>query len=307
MFFTIAIPTYNREYTLRRCLNSLEVQDFKDFEVLIIDDGSIDETELLVNEYISESNLNLIYIKKRNGGKYSAINKALKLAQGKYFMILDSDDWLNDNALNLVYEECLKIDFNDRYSGVIGKCALENNQVLGRDFPEEGMETSYIEMHYNQVFINNGYGDCCEVNKTNILKKYLFPEYETVKFIPEAYMFDQVGLESKLLCTNQILKIVEYQDLGITNNNNFKQQNILGFLINYKMRIENIIPNINRVSLKIKIIAWWRYWDALNKSKASKEFKINNVSILGYSVKISLPLINLFYKIKFPELYKRGR
>ena len=98
LYFSICIPSYNRAYTLNRCLDSLISQTYKNFEVLFIDDGSTDNTEKIVNEYCNK--LNIRYFKKTNGGKHTALNFGIKNAcNTELFMILDSDDWLKPEAL----------------------------------------------------------------------------------------------------------------------------------------------------------------------------------------------------------------
>jgi len=97
--FTIFTPSYNRELTLRRCYDSLVRQTFKNFEWLIVDDGSTDGTESLVQSLISENVIDIKYFKQTNSGKHIAINKGASLADGEFFLILDSDDMLTPDCL----------------------------------------------------------------------------------------------------------------------------------------------------------------------------------------------------------------
>src|SRR5690606_8327144 len=100
MMITIFTATYNRAYTLPTLYNSLLRQINFDFEWLIIDDGSTDNTEKLVKDWSTRNNpFKIRYIKNRNGGKPRAINKAVELANTPYLFILDSDDYLTDDAV----------------------------------------------------------------------------------------------------------------------------------------------------------------------------------------------------------------
>ena len=99
---TIFTPTYNRDYIIINLYKSLLIQTLKDFEWLIIDDGSTDNTELLVSSFIKDNKINIRYIKQQNGGKHRAINKALEEAKGELFFIVDSDDQLVDNAIERI-------------------------------------------------------------------------------------------------------------------------------------------------------------------------------------------------------------
>ena len=103
MYFTVCIPTYNRKEKLKLTLQSLERQSYKDFEVIVVDDGSIDNTKNFISEYIKNTPLNLRYIYKSNGGKHTALNIGIESAGSKYFIILDSDDIFTDNCLQYFF------------------------------------------------------------------------------------------------------------------------------------------------------------------------------------------------------------
>ena len=95
---SIIIPIYNTQKYIEKCLRSLEKQTMKNFEIILVNDGSTDNTEKIVKRYINEhKNLNIIYIKKENGGLASARNCGVKRAKGKYISFLDSDDYLDNN------------------------------------------------------------------------------------------------------------------------------------------------------------------------------------------------------------------
>ena len=99
---TVFTPTYNRGTLLNRLYQSLSAQSYKDFEWIIVDDGSSDDTALIVELLQSNHFSNdfpILYHKKENGGKHTAINVGVKKAQGDLFFIADSDDILPSNAL----------------------------------------------------------------------------------------------------------------------------------------------------------------------------------------------------------------
>ncbi len=102
MMLTIFTPTYNRAKLLNDIFNSLEKQSCFDFEWLIIDDGSSDNTESVVMNFFHSSSFPIRYIKKKNGGKHTAYNLALENARGKLFFCLDSDDYLPSNAVEKI-------------------------------------------------------------------------------------------------------------------------------------------------------------------------------------------------------------
>ena len=125
---TVFTPTYNRAYIINRLYESLQRQEIHNFEWLVVDDGSVDETEELFRTWMNnESKFPIRYYKKKNGGKCRAINFALDLAKGKLFFVVDSDDYLTDDALKkiIAWEKSLPKD--EKYCGVAGNLGMSSN------------------------------------------------------------------------------------------------------------------------------------------------------------------------------------
>lgn len=293
MFLTICIPTYNRGKIIKRTLESLICQTDKDFETLVIDDGSADNTYECIKSYIDSCNLR--YYWKENGGKHTALNMAIKQAKGKYIMILDSDDSLVPDCVETIKSITESNEFrkSKKYIGVIGKSLeLKSKSVIGDKFDKK--EISYIGLHFNNK--KKSYGDCCECILTSVLKQYLWPEPEGTKFVPESYVFDKIGLKYELLTSNKVFKYVEYLEDGITKNAAiFKQNNFIGFMIYYVSTIENIFPNI-KIPLKKQITIWWQYWNMVLLDKNNKGPRVKKITIVGYITKFLLPIFNSLKK-----------
>ena len=117
MFISIITPAYNRAETLHRCFESLSKQSYKNFEWIIIDDGSVDNTAEVVAEWQRGSSMNIRYLKKPNGGKPSAVNQGVKLAGAEMCVILDSDDALCIDGLRILVEawQGLSLEVRDLY------------------------------------------------------------------------------------------------------------------------------------------------------------------------------------------------
>ena len=297
MYFSICIPAYNRAYTILRTLESVKNQPFDSYEVLIVDDGSTDNTKETVEQYIIKNSLEdrFRYFYKENGGKHSALNFGIEKANGTFFIILDSDDWLSDNALLKLYEYCKQIENDNSFCGVMGKSVnSENGEMIGDLFDLSQPESSYFDYHFilpQKMFVN----DCFEANKTKILKQYRFPEEPGMRFVPEAWMFDQIGVEYKLLLTNEVFRYVEYLEDGITKDNNFKQKNARGFLYHYISRIENVLPKKKlplMQSVKLQVGAWYRYWQCVQLDKEGQGPRIQNIALIGYVTKLMYPLLS---------------
>ena len=97
---TVFTPTYNRAHLLPLLYKSLQNQTCKDFEWLVVDDGSNDGTDTLINKWINnEQSFPIRYYKIKNGGKMRAINYGVSLAEGSIFCGIDSDDWFYNDAI----------------------------------------------------------------------------------------------------------------------------------------------------------------------------------------------------------------
>ena len=99
---SVIIPVYNTEKYIEKCLESLEKQSMKDFELIIVNDGSKDNSKNVIKNYMKSSKLNIKYLEKENGGLASARNYGVERATGKYLSFLDSDDYLDKDTFSLL-------------------------------------------------------------------------------------------------------------------------------------------------------------------------------------------------------------
>ena len=97
---SVIIPVYNTEKYIEKCLESLAKQTMQDFEVIIVNDGSTDNSKKVIKDYMKNSNLDIKYLEKENGGLASARNYGVERASGKYISFLDSDDYLDKNLFS---------------------------------------------------------------------------------------------------------------------------------------------------------------------------------------------------------------
>lgn len=214
---TIFTPTYNRAHTLPNLYKSLVRQDSNDFEWLIIDDGSTDNTEELIKGWINEINqFKIRYYKTANGGKPRAINKALELVKNSYFFIIDSDDYLTDDTVKFLTIKIAEINESNELVAIgimVGKecnTPLGNPLFLDRDY----IDASNLERKkYGLNF------DCKELYKVEVLKKYPFKVWEGEKFSPEEIVFNEIALDGyKVRWYNKVGVISKYLNDGLTVN-----------------------------------------------------------------------------------------
>jgi glycosyltransferase involved in cell wall biosynthesis len=227
MQLTIFTPTYNRGYTLGKLYESLTNQTCFDFEWLIVDDGSTDNTEQLLKEWLCKKNkFSIRYIKTMNQGKSRAHNKGAIEAHGELFVCVDSDDWLIESAVEII------IDAWNSYKsfGILGMIAF-------RGFPDGTQRTeignSSVKVNTLLNFFSKAglRGDMVWILKTNYLNKYKFPQFKGEKFVPEGYLYiDMYGKDEKLLLIKNVIYLGEYIDDGMTKSG-FKHlvENPLGY------------------------------------------------------------------------------
>lgn len=106
---SVIIPVYNVEEYIEECLDSILAQTYKNIEIIIVNDGSQDKSEQIINNYL-ELNKNIVYLKQENSGQAKARNLALEYATGKYVIFIDSDDFLELDALEKMYKKINQTD-----------------------------------------------------------------------------------------------------------------------------------------------------------------------------------------------------
>ena len=271
--FTIFTPTYNREYTLSKLYEDLKKQTYNDFEWLIVDDGSTDNTEELVKKFIDEDVLDIRYIKKVNGGKHTAINTGVKNANGEFFFIVDSDDGLMPNSMDLVIQEWNKVENKDEFCGVVGLCSkMEDGKTLGTEIPDEHLICHFAELYYKFGVK----GDKTIVFLTDILKQYPFPEREGIKFLPESVVWYEISKYYKVICINEPMIVREYLEDGLTRNI-LKKSALKGRALEYLyLTNQNTYPFKDFSYMWIKNYINLARYSLLSDSKYFKE--INKIS-----------------------------
>ena len=209
---TVFTPTYNRAYILGDLYHSLQRQTCMDFEWLIVDDGSVDDTKALVASWQGEENpFPIRYVYQENGGKCRAINRGLKEADGRLFFTVDSDDYLTDDAIEKVIRWDGELPKDGHFCGYVGNRGITPTQTPNRLFPGGYLDGTALD-RYDQVD-----GERAFVFYTEIHRKYLYPEFPGEKFLTEAVTWDLMAHDGyKMRFYNDIIWIWEYKDDGLT-------------------------------------------------------------------------------------------
>lgn len=210
---TVFTPTYNRAYTITKLYESLCGQTYRDFEWLVIDDGSTDHTEDLFENWQQDgSDFSIRYYKKVNEGKARAVNDGLDKAQGELFFVVDSDDVLTPNALEKLvgWEEALPKD--QMFCGVSANKGISSTQTPNTLFETPFIDTTFLD----QDRID---GERALVFYTAIHRRYRYPSYEGETFMTEAVVYNRMAHDGyKMRFHNDIVCIYEYREDGLTRS-----------------------------------------------------------------------------------------
>lgn len=212
---TIFTPTYNREHLLPRLYASLCNQTSLDFEWLIADDGSTDNTAELVKKWQAEKKIDIRYVYRENGGMLKAHETAYENMDSGICTCIDSDDWMPVDAIENIHKAWEKYGASDSdCCGLIGLDAYGDGKTVGVEFPESPWKCRYIDFLQAKVV-----GDKKFVHRVDIIKQYLpYPHFEGEKFPVTSYLYYFMGEKYHYYAMNDVYSFVEYQEDGLSKN-----------------------------------------------------------------------------------------
>lgn len=254
---TIFTPTYNRAYLLPKLYDSLCRQTSKDFVWSIVDDGSTDNTEEIVKQWQEQRKIDIIYHKQANGGKMRAHNYGVRLSDTELFLCIDSDDYLTDDAVEMVIARWNFTEKAETTCGIIAYRTIVKDgesRVLA-PFP------FLTDSNLTELYANGFKGDTTLIFKTDVIKQYPFPEIQGEKFITEAYIYDQIDQKYKYLLLSEGLTVCEYMEDGYTRNPTpLYENNPIGWTMYFNQKSQLCKSGlINRLKDTANYIAFGRY------------------------------------------------
>ena len=215
MMITVLTPTFNREGVLRSLWDSLQKQTVKDFEWLVVDDGSTDGTKNLITQLQEKSDFPIRYIYKSNGGKHTALNVGIQTICSELTFIVDSDDCVTDDAVESILKIHKKYRSQNNICGYAFLRAFPDGKVNGKKFDVDEKIGSYIDVRVNG---DDTGADKAEVFKTHCLKEFPFPEYPNEKFLGEDLVWVRMARKYKMVHINKAIYVGNYLEDGLTNN-----------------------------------------------------------------------------------------
>ncbi|MDY5314088.1 MAG: glycosyltransferase family A protein [Prevotella sp.] len=254
---TILTPTYNRASLLPRLFDSLLRQTNKDFEWIVVDDGSTDDTREVVANLKEKCGgaFPMGYVYKANGGKHMAINIGAERARGELLFIADSDDLLTDDALETVANSWHDISDDKSFAGIAGlDIAMDTREVIGSGLPQEHIDCNAIDIRYRHHVT----GDMKEVFRTEVLREFPFPEFAGERFCPEQLVWFRMARRYRLRYINKPIYIADYQPDGITAGiTRARMRNPSASMLTYAELTECPVPFLVKVKAAIN---FWRFW-----------------------------------------------
>ncbi len=210
---TILTPTFNRRDKLPILFESLQKQTASGFQWLIIDDGSTDDTAEYVRSLLSDK-FEISYHYKKNGGKHTALNYSHPYIKGEYVCIVDSDDYLVPDAVESMANLISKYGADETIACYSFQKGRKDGRALVKSVPKEPIVSNHIDFRLN----GNRPGDCCEVEKTAVLKMFPFPEFEGEKFLSEGYLWVNIARQYNTVYVDKVVYICEYLEGGLTKS-----------------------------------------------------------------------------------------
>ncbi|WP_408071429.1 glycosyltransferase family 2 protein [Butyrivibrio sp. JL13D10] len=253
MNLTILTPTFNRGYILSRLYKSLVNQSNINFEWLIVDDGSTDNTNEIVDGFIYENKISIRYFKTQNGGKHRALNYGIGKIESPLTFIVDSDDYLKENAVDVILHYYSEYMHDSSICGFSFLRCFPNGDINGKMYESSPYISDYISCRLNE----NICGDKAEVYLTKCLKEFPFLEVEGEKFLFEDYVWIQLAEKYKTVHLNIAIYVGDYLIDGLTNKiDKLKVNNPIGMMYRAKVFYSKKCNLKNKAKAMMQYIAF---------------------------------------------------
>lgn len=298
---TVFTPAYNRAYTLRRLFDSLQRQSRLDFEWVLVDDGSTDETAQLCHEFAKQARFPFRYIRQENAGKHVAINRGSVEARGDWFFIVDSDDSLPADSIEVNERYLAQIAGDPGFAGVSGaRARADGSWLMGKGLSLDDVAPRVREL-FSREYVDatsQDYraklkmpGDRAEIVRTELVRKYPFPSFPGERFVSEYYLWQSISEEGlRLRWFNRPTYLGDYLEDGLTTNmRDVMRKSPLGrsFVDNFTMGSH--APLGMRLNSAVNYTRFGRF-GGKSIPELLREAKSKPLALLGLPVAVAMPL-----------------
>ena len=207
--FTVYTGTRNRAHTLHRPYDSLRSQTFRDFEWLVVDNDSTDETGELIAKWQAEADFPIRYIRHSNRGHHGSSNVAVDEARGEFFLTLDSDDGAVPEALErfkAIWDD-IPVERRALYSAVTGLAVDENGRPTGDPFPADVFDADPTAIRYRYKLLGERWG----FQRTAVMRAYKYPVIPGYTGMMSGHLlWGEIGLHYLTRYVNEYLGVVYF-------------------------------------------------------------------------------------------------
>lgn len=238
--FTVVTPTFNRAHTLGRVYESLQHQTWRDFEWILVDDGSTDSTRAIVLEWQREADFPIHYVWQKNQHKKTAFNRGVRKAAGELIVAIDSDDSLSADALEAMKNVWYDIPEYERsrYVAITGLCARPDGSIVGDRYPEDVVDATALDMTFKYHVGGEKFG-CM---RTEVLLNFPFPE-EIAGFVPESLVWRAIARAGYMTrFVNQVFRIYHDSSDSLSRQGRESQQHALGLWLLAQDTVVECLP-----------------------------------------------------------------
>jgi glycosyltransferase involved in cell wall biosynthesis len=298
MRVSILTPTHNRSEKLKRLYLSLEKSTYKDFEWVIVNDGSSDNTEDVVKEIILTSTFPITYVFQEKSGKHVAMNKLYDLAKGEYCFQIDDDDELLPDAMEKGLEIWDSMTPNQRDSCwcVCGRhIHYKTREMIGEPFP---VGINEMTQRKKNKILSSLSGDKCGMQKVALVRQYKLPEVKGCNFFPEIYLWRQLNALYDQFYVNEIFGVCHVQEGKTIMNFDFTQENARMRFVIYEYLLKKTCICKSKLLSKRHFIEIYNYIKYRNMAEinrnASKELSGIN-QVLVTLAEIPFCIVNCYF------------
>ena len=286
---SICTCVYNMADKIHRVFDSMKNIDYPNLEHIIINDGSTDNVEELIEIYKNEVAFPVKYVAKENGGKHIALNRAWDLAEGEFILTCDADDALLPHSVRFLVDTYYQIPEEKRgeYWCVHGRCVTQNGHFVGDRYPD-GIND--LPLQEAEKIASACKGEKFGLKKREMLAPYRFPEVVGVSHVPEGIIWRQLNKKYGTYYTNEPVRVYYVNEGGNLTGvaKSRKQYASKAFSFKYKLMNRNAYGNILR-NMLIYSVLYCLSWDKYRK---------NNPYFEGlHSLKVPLALLYPFARV----------
>jgi glycosyltransferase involved in cell wall biosynthesis len=210
---SVLTPTYQRAATLPRLYESLVAQTTRDFEWVVVDDGSTDGSEDLMRSWQAVAEFPIDYSRQPNRGKHAAVNAAVLRARGELCAVMDSDDWYAPEALErmLAQWDAIPAGRRGEFASVEGLCADPAGEVIGDRYPADVFDSNAFEIWA----LHGVTGDKVGMYRRDLLAAHPFPE-DLGWHVRPAVVWNRIAARYSSRFVNEVWGYKEYLSEGLT-------------------------------------------------------------------------------------------